>query len=468
MKHSASTTDYRIALAALDRGEFGSALRRFERDEPTDDPDHRRYRGALLLHLDRVDECRAELEGLTDPATLAILGEADLWDGNLQAAEDAAEMLAELPETRPRAMVLLARCAVRRGDWGEALERIERARHAVGEHAYLQAILDHSEAYARAKTEADPTIDSLFARAIAVFEAVDDRRWQAISRCLRGAWLAGLGRHDEAARELERSIAAARSISVLREAAWSEHNLSQVFLATGRASEAIRILEHLLKWERAGRFAVAECNGLVSLAYALTIEGRISDGKRAAEGALALSEMIDAADLRLDAALVAAWVHARTGDAGALSRLRQLRRASQYEGGTEEQRYRAALFLADAVLDSIPDEAVALWDEAERSPEARAGATYGGLLRFVRQRMDAAMIRFDAFGVLQIDVRHGFPSLAAALEIVERFLVHEATLAAPTQLEAGQKLGLNKQRIGDKLARYGKPTRERIARPLRK
>jgi tetratricopeptide (TPR) repeat protein len=458
----AQTVNWSEELQKLDRGAYRAAVVKFASDRVDDDPAHRVWRAEVLCYLDRLEEAREELAVEIAPPlearALLVEAECALWDSATESAERYAhEVLARRTGEgeRARAMAMLARAAVRRGEYAEALERIREARPAVEAAGlrHLGAVLWNAEGYARAKTGHDETLGDLFARAIATFRVLGDRRWEAIARSTCGMWLDETGRAVDAEREQTAALRIAGREGFKREATLARHNLIVLYMAAGRMAEAEGRLDEVLVAVRARADGQAEAHGLVSLAFALAMQGQTARARSAADAGALVAESIGARSMLIEARLLAAWLAAREGSAEAIAALERGRAGTGEE--TAAQRYRATLYLADAVAAAKPDLTTALLAEAARAPEADERSTFAMLAEYVRHRAGARPVKQTADGELVFSTRYGFPVFTEAVANLERYLVNAAMIAADgMQRDAAKLLAMSTSNLNKKIKRH--------------
>lgn len=451
-----------VALAELDRGAFRMAVARLQQDTPDDDAAHRIWRAATLVWLDRLAAARAELEAVLVPRDLwgrAAIVEAEcaLWEGAPDEAERLAREVAAAVDVTPddlvRALVMIARTSVRRGEYARAVGRIQVARPLLAEVRleHLAAVLDNAEGYARAKLGPDDGAGEVLDRAVVAFRRMRDPRWLSIALSTRGGWHDDAGRSAAAARDFAEARRLAEEHGFVREAAWARHNLVQSYLAAGDLDRASDVLSDLMDETRAAEYGANEAAALVSLAFAYVLQGRRQEAARAAGSAAAVAEMAGERHLLADAETIVAYLRARDGEAEGLARLRHYRACA----ATAAQRHRAALYLADALAPVNPCEAAALWDEAERD-EADEANTFAGLTPYVERRLKAYPVRVTEPGLFVVDVRgHNFPARQSTHDALDHFLVKAALAAADTQIGAARLLGEAKGNFNKLVRRYG-------------
>lgn len=460
------------ALEEIDQRGPAAALDRFEVDEPSGDPAHRLWRAEMLVYLDRLDDAAADakaagrLDGPLEARRDLILAEIELWKGMTDKCEQLARATAERaavqwPTEYTRALALIARSYVRRGRWIEAQEALREplARAEDQGLAYTVGILLHANAYIRVKRSDFKGAGRALEQLLAHHAATGDRRWEGMGRQLNGLWLQDLTKLEIAAAEFERAIELAQPLGLMSDELWARHNLAQLYIARGRYDSAVEVLLAVLDWERSGHHGYAECNGLISLAFALRLTGKLEAARRASASAVFVAGLLKAPDLRLDAALMSAWCEP---DA---SRLRELLEESD-RSGTTQQRFKARLMLADHLVIERPEQAHAYWTEASYLPDAESGDAYAQLMQYVRKRMNAAPVRIGPGGELIIDFkRNGWPRLTTARDTVERWLLLEAMAAAGGNgSEAARKLEETRSKFHD---RWRVIVEGRPARPVR-
>jgi tetratricopeptide (TPR) repeat protein len=458
----AQTVNWSEELRKLDAGAYRAAVVKFASDRVDDDPAHRVWRAEVLCYLDRLEDARAELEAAPIPPELAaraalVEAETLLWEGAPDACErrarDVAEAVNATDADLARALAMIARASVRRGEYAVAVGRIAIARplvRAVGlEH--LAAVLDNAEGYARSKTARDETIGEVFERAVAAFRQMRDPRWEAITRTTCGGWLDEMGRTSEAIAELEGALAIASRNGFEREAIWARHNLAQVHLAMGDLDGATEVLAALMDETRAARHGTTEAHGLVSLAFAYLLQGRRLEAARAAGSASAVAEMAGAEMARVEAEILAAYLRAREGERDGIADLRRFRVAAP----AAAQCYRATLYLVDVLAPEDPAEAMELWREAEAMAEAGERSTFAGLRPYVERRLRAYPVRVDERGRFVVDLAgRNFPLRRAAHDALDRYLIAAALRSSETHLGAARLLGETKGNFSKLVRRY--------------
>jgi hypothetical protein len=234
-------------------------------------------------------------------------------------------------------------------------------------------------------------------------------------------------------------------------------------LSLGHYGEAVDALGQLIDWERRGLYGFVEANSLLTLALALGLTDRFEEAKRAAGEALLVAGMLRSADLELDARILSAWASARMGEAAAIGELRGALEVAD-RAGTEQQRFKARLCLADCLVLLRPDEAARLLREASVSAEALNADVYTRLLPALRKRLAESPVRIGSNGEFIVDPhRCGFPGFFRAVEALERYLIDEAmATSSGNKAKAGRLLGLERYAVHDLWSRTrGLPTRPR-------
>jgi tetratricopeptide (TPR) repeat protein len=459
----AQTVNWSEELQKLDRGAYRAAVVKFASDRVDDDPAHRVWRAEVLCYLDRLEDARAELEAAPIPPELAaraalVEAETLLWEGAPDACEEAALEVAAAVDVadadRARAVALIARADVRRGEYARAVGRIRDARHGVimAGLAHVAAILDNGEGYARTKAGRDETAIEYLDRAVAAFERMRDPRWTAIALSTRGIWYDDRGRLAEAGADYEQSLRLAGKHGFAREAAIARHNLALTYMSGGDLERAVAVFEEIRDETRGSGNGFAEAHALVSLAFAYLLQGRRREAGRAASSAAELAEISSAALMRAEAEIMLAYLDARDGQASAIARLRHLAATAP----TSAQSYRATLYLADAIADLDPDEGADLYRRAQQLADADERSTFAGLAPYVERRLAARPVRVADTGVFVVDVRgRNFPDRRAAHAALDRFLIAAALEAADTQERAGLLLGEAKGNFSRLIKRYG-------------
>jgi tetratricopeptide (TPR) repeat protein len=461
-------------LAALDRGELRAALQAFQADRPSDDPAHELWRAELLVYLDRLNEAEAALQrvaparrDLVNRAEL-IVAEIALWRGVHEVASEQANATAARVATSDmaaysRARLLVARAAVRRGDYREALRGFDEIEPLLEQFGlgYQLGILLHCRAYCHLKLTRVGDAEEAFARALAYLDGRRIDRWAGLCHDLHGLFLAELRQSDEAEREFRTAERIADELGLVRSVLWARNNRANLLLSLGRFGEAVDALGQLIDWERRGLYGFVEANSLLTLSLALGLLDRFEEAKRAGGEAHFVAAMLRSADLELDARILLAWASARAGDAAAIEDLRDALELAN-GAGTEQQRFKARLCLADCLVALRPDEAVRLVQEASASPEALNADVYPRLLPVVRKRMAESPVRIGTQGEFIVDPhRCGFPNFFRAVEALERYLVDEAMVTScGNKAKAGRLLGLERYTMHDLWSRTrGLPTR---------
>ena len=466
-----SPVDWTRELTRLDAGEYAAAVARLRQDAPDDTPEHRLWRAEVLLHEDRLDDARAELAAVVEwPASIRaraalVEAECDLWDSATVHAEETARAVAMAGDCSrteyARAVAMLARAAVRRGDYREARERLAEAVPIVSRAGldHMVAVMANAEGFCRMRLGRDEAAGAGFEFAIGEFRRMRDTRWEAIARSTYGVWLDEVDRTDEAIAQQTEALRLAGKHGYEREAITARHNLAQIYLAAGRVTEAVEMLEVLGSEERSGRYGSVEAHGLCALALASVLQGNTAEVLRVAESALFVAETVGETQMAYEAKMMRAWARAREGDSLSLATLR-LMRADQT--ATTDQLARLALYLADVVAADRPDEADALYREA--AERARGDRTTENLAALVGRRLRAHPVHVAEPGQLVIDVRRrGFPSRRAAHEALDRFLVAEALRVSALQIDAARLLGETKGNFSKLCARL-QPDRGRAGR----
>lgn len=432
----------------------------------------------MAIYLDRLSDARAELSKLTEvTGALAsrrdlLSAELELWDGWHEPAQNQALALLENDQVdariTARARALTVRCAVRREDYTTALKLLPGALDAAAQFSleHVRGILLHCASYSHLRLSHDPKTTGLaFGTELAHLAAIGDARWEAICRSLHGLFLFEIGSIEAAESEYLMARKIAFELGIPREALWAENNLAQLFIATNRDEQAVALLEYLIEADRAERFGIAEANALTSLAFAFGLCGRHHDAIEAANEAIALAELHDLTGLRINAGILASWSGALRGVKESVAALRRFIERGDLNS---QQRMKATLCLADALVARRPDEAAELWAKGVDLAEGELGDAYVRLVEHVRSRMRAAPVRLGASGELIIDPAKGFLQWDVLLGTVQRWLLKEAFKRGEgCQTTAARLLGITRSRFSDKWKTLllGRPARERYGLP---
>jgi tetratricopeptide (TPR) repeat protein len=466
-----SCVDWTEELRRLDRGHCAEAVAKLQHDTPDDDPAHRVWRASMLIYTEDYGKVEQELDA-GEPFKGEIVYRAALVRSALalfrEAPDECERWALAVDEAAPAAqrayaLALMARASVKRRNWREGLERINLARPGVEREGLelMAAALDHCEAFCRMWLDdgAGPSVGDLFQRALDRFRALGDQLWEGRCRSIYGAWLASVDRVEEAEGEYRAARRIARAIKSPALRTEVQSNLAQLLAGAGRYEDAIEALGPILDAERRAGAGTCEANSLVVLAYSLGMTGRWSEAVDAANAARALAAMIAAPTVAFDARTVGAWAEARAGNPEAVEVLRRMRAgAARLE---EEHRYRAALYLADALLESDPLGAAELIAEAARSPQAATKLTEAKLLAYVRHRAASAPVHVDDEGRFVIDPRHGVPDTDAAGRLAEAFVFRWVWRESGERRSvAAQILGVTRQAIHARLTSLGLRSKE--------
>ncbi len=473
--HQTHSLMWMEAIEDLDRGGLEEALKRFEYDEPTDDGAHRLWRAELFLYFDRLKDCRTECKlagAVSSPLEVRrrlLLAECELWEGAHEAALAEANQIAELtegddPAGYARSRALVARCAIRREDYLDALPLCRQAVVICDEIGleYSVGILLHCVAFAHLKLTNTFEVTRAFTAALAHYDRTNDLRWEGKCRSLYAASHLENGSFEEAERNYARAAEVARELGVLRDELWARNNYAHFLITLSREKEAIALLRHLADEERAEGFGIPEAYCLASLAYAFALTGQFDEVLKCANESLGLAAIHSLKHIRVLSRLLVAWASVRTGESEDSGPLRAL--LSELGAiGTNQEKMQATFMLADVLIESRPDEAYQLWLEGNELAEAEKLDPYTRLSKYVRQRMRAAPVRLGVGGELILDRRNGFPNLDVALETVERWLLSLAYEDAhKSKADAAEKLGVTRSRFGDRwnVCVLGEPARK--------
>lgn len=442
------TALYERRLRALDEGCYEAAVVELDAEPPSDDPAHRIWRASVLVYRGRLDAAREEIDGgrygplHRDRATL-VLGEISLWEGAHELARDIGETVAlraRVLRDRTEARALVARAAVRRGDYETGLaklaEPLEDAR-ALGMD-YLAGVLLHSTCYSLVKLGRTAHAGQAFTRALSQLARTGNLRWEGMNRSLYGLFLADLRLFGQAREEHERALAIARESGVLCDELYAANNYAQLLLSEGEIERALHLLEPIAR--RAQGCAQGMCEALArfSIATGHALEGRREETRAAAETAAGLARILDNPELELSARIFAAWGRFKDDDLRALV-------AESDACGTDLHRFLSRTLLARETAYAEPLEAARLIEQAEQLPDADGGDATSVFLELARRRIARSPVRVEG-DRFTVDLAAGWPDFRLAVATMARWLLSRALAAADgNKAAAGRLVGLRKR-----------------------
>lgn len=451
-------------LAALDRGEYRSALESYESSRPNDNPADTLWRAEIALYLDRLDEARGELERLAQPLDRDLANRARTIQAEIafydKALDEAKEIVTPVVQAtweagddqgHLRSTLLMARIELRRSKSAEALEKLkEPARLAtmLGNDYYL-GIISHCRAFALVQLGEYRQAGPVFAEALKLLGKTEGQRWEATCRSLYAGYLADMGRYDDALAECEHVEKMASELGLVVEALWARNNAARTLILLERYEEVVSQLKDTLSWERATRHLFAEVTALQLLAIAQCELGRFDEAERSANESIQLARLASSANEELCATLIAGWAAARAGRAGAVDALKRLLEQVDADGA-DFHKAELRIYLADALAGTQPDVAAALCAEARRYPAAEESGRFRNQLARIERSLRTGPIRIGPFGELVVDPLRGWPDFDEAVETLKRYLVFGAVeSSAGNRSEAARKLNLTRSRLHD-------------------
>jgi TolB-like protein/Flp pilus assembly protein TadD len=188
-----------FAVEIYDR-DFDVAKQQFERALALN-PNYataRLWYGLLLLNLRRFEEARAQfLTGLeADPFSAALKGNIATCDFFAGRYDDAIRALESEVRREPDAAVMhldLGRVYIQKGDYGNGLDALRRARALAGDDPMFDAVLGYGLARAGHREEAEAILETL----------TRETATRRVPPYYLAVICAGLGRRDEAFRWLD-------------------------------------------------------------------------------------------------------------------------------------------------------------------------------------------------------------------------------------------------------------------------
>ncbi len=200
-------------LASLDHGAYREAIARFETTGQSDDPVETLWRAEVAIYLDRLDDARAELDGLTDVFDRELANRAQtlraeiaFWENSLDESRDIIGAVIQSTwesgdhQGHLRATLLRARTELRRGNHAEALERLKEPRRlaTVLGNDFFAGIIAHCRAFAHYYLGDYKQAGHAFAEALHLLGTSEGLRWEMTCRTLHASFHSDLGKHEEA------------------------------------------------------------------------------------------------------------------------------------------------------------------------------------------------------------------------------------------------------------------------------
>lgn len=471
-------------LTALDRGAYREAIERYETSQPSDDPVETIWRAEVALYLSQFDDARAELDRLPTLLDRDLTNRVRIIRAELAFSEKALDEAVELigpaiqstweagdHERHMRAILLRARVELRRGNSAEALEQLKEPRRlaAVLGNDYYAGIIAHCRAFAYYQQANQSQAGQAFSEALHLLSRAEGLKWEGMCHTLYGAFLADLGRYEDSLRECELGEQIAIGVGYVEDALTARNNAANVLMMLGKFDEVIERLESLLDWQRTTRSVFAEQSGLMILAEALCELGRYDESEKAAQEVVRVSELAGHRINALTGRMMAGWAGARADRPGAIEALQSLVEVVDTQG-TEYECAEVRLYLADALIKTKPDLAIALCQEARKSSATAEAGRLRRILDRIERTLNNGPVRFGPHGELIIDPSKGWPDYDFTLETVKRFLVLGAARASDNnRSEAARKLGLSRSRLHDIWRQLNgepvRPCREGVSAP---
>ncbi len=462
-------------LASLDHGAYREAIARFETTGPCDDPVETLWRAEVAIYLDRLDDARAEIDGLTDVFDRELANRAQtlraeiaFWENSLDESRDLIGPVIQSTwesgdhQGHLRATLLRARTELRRGNHADALERLKEPRRlaTVLGNDFFAGIIAHCRAFAHYYLGDYKQAGHAFAEALHLLGTSEGLRWEMTCRTLHASFLSDLGKHEEALEECDYCERTAMDLGLVARALYARNNAAGTLFNLRRYDEVVARLEDLLTWERATQHVFAEIIGLQTLSMALGELGRFEEAERVATESIQLAEIASNTSATLDGEVLRYWAAGRAGLPEANDLLRQLINRAD-EDGSEMQQCEARLFAADVARLAQPDLAAILCQEARAFASIDDHIRIRNLVERIEKSLMQGPIRIGPSGELIIDPSQGWPDFDTTMETVKRFLVVQAVHRSKgNRSEAARKLNLTRSRLHDLWRQlHGEPTR---------
>jgi tetratricopeptide (TPR) repeat protein len=452
-------------IAELDRGEWRSALERYDAGEIPDGAEGQAWAACVEAYRDCPAESIRRLDALAAddvPAALtyrvphlravALLGlgqldeceriEAEVW----REARDAGDLA-----TAAWAAIAWVRCAIRRGDARDALNRLTEVRPlmmAFGSRA-AEGFFLACEANALLQLREIARGLPVARRAVDLLSEHDGARWEAIARNTLGLYLVETGAHGEALAEHERAEQIAVSLGLVSDVLAARNNAARALIFERRYAVARERLRRQSADHRdlaPAAVALAVCSYFLE-AVAAILEGDYEAAERAAEHARRFAGERASYGNEEDTTLTLTWARALKGEAGARARLADLaEQAHMLSECADEALASAAVFYT---LASDEPARAAEWEQRARRILSRApSALSETILDEARRRQSTALVAVDRLGRLVVDLRRPDLPRDEILAAVERHLLRVALeRAGGSPARAARVLGVDRTTV---------------------